>query len=240
MDSIPDGSVDMVMCDLPYGTTQNKWDSIIPLEPLWATYKRVCKPNAAIVLTAAQPFTSILTCSNLKGFRYDWTWEKTTPSGHLNAKKMPMRAHETILVFAHSTPRYFPQKTSGHKRKSAKADRSKNQPKCYGSQKGLTVYDSTDRYPRSVIKTSTDRQRSKLHPTQKPVTLMEYLVKTYTLSGETVLDNCMGSGTTGVACMNLGRKFIGIEKDPDYFKVAYDRIHGVIEANRRVKEETLL
>jgi len=225
MKEIPDSSVDMVMCDLPYGTTQNKWDSVIPLEPLWMEYRRVCKKSAAIVLTAAQPFTSVLVCSNLKEFRYDWTWEKTTASGHLNAKKRPLRAHEDLLVFCQAIPPYYPQKTFGHVRKTARnVDRSKKLSGCYGDQSGITSYDSTERYPRSVIKTSTDKQKSKLHPTQKPVALMEYLIRTYTNEGDTVLDNCMGSGTTGVACVNTGRQFIGIERDEKYFQIAKERI----------------
>lgn len=225
MSEIPDGSVDMVLCDLPHGTTQNKWDSIIPLESLWMQYKRVCRPYAAIVLTANQPFTSTLVASNLEMFRYDWQWEKPAASGHLNAKKMPLRAHETILVFCQKSLRYFPQKTHGHSRKVARnVDRSLKLSGCYGGQRGITSYDSTDRYPRSVVKFSTDKQKSAIHPTQKPVALMEYLIRTYTNEGETVLDNCMGSGTTGVACVNTKRNFIGIERDENYFKISEKRI----------------
>lgn len=225
MKAIRDGAVDLVLADLPYGTTACRWDTVIPFAPLWAEYRRVCKPNAAIVLTASQPFTSALVMSNPSRFKYDWCWEKTTASGHLNCKKMPMRAHESILVFSFGSPAYHPQKTNGHERKTARnVDRSKKLSDCYGSQAGVTSYDSTERYPRSVIKTSTDRQKSRLHPTQKPVALMEYLIRTYTNEGQLVLDNTMGSGTTGVACINTGRNFIGIERDQKYFAVAEKRV----------------
>lgn len=225
MNEIPDNSVDMVMADLPYGTTQNKWDSIIPLVPLWNEYRRVCKLNAAIVLTASQPFTSVLVSSNIRAFKYDWVWEKTTASGHLNSKKMPLRAHESVLVFGFGKIPYFPIKTYGHPRKSAKnVDRSRKLSGCYGNQRGITSYDSTDRFPRSVQKFSTDRQKSSLHPTQKPVALMEYLIRTYSIDGQLILDNAMGSGTTGVACVNTNRRFIGIEKDEEYFGIASRRI----------------
>jgi len=165
--------------------------------------------------------------NNLRDFRYSLVWEKTTASGHLNAKKQPMRAHEDVIVFSVGTPHYFPQKTTGHRRKTAlRVDRAQKLSDCYGSQQGITSYDSTERYPRSVIKTSTDRQKSRLHPTQKPVTLMEYLIRTYTNEGQIVLDNTMGSGTTGVACMNTGRRFIGIERDAVYFEKAKTRIEA--------------
>lgn len=224
MKNIESGSVDMVLTDPPYGTTACKWDSIIPLEPMWEQLKRIIKPNCAIVMTASQPFTSVIICSNLDMFKYSLVWEKTTASGHLNAKKMPMRAHEDILVFYKKPPMYNPEMTHGHARKTATADRGKKLSDCYGEQKGVTRYDSTSRYPRSVIKTSTDKQKSKLHPTQKPVSLMEYLIKTYTNESETVLDFTMGSGTTGVACKNLNRNFIGIELDKGYFDIAKERI----------------
>jgi len=228
MNEIPDGTVDMILTDPPYGTTACKWDSVIPLEPMWAQLKRVIKPNGAIVMTASQPFTSVLTCSNLPMFKQALVWEKTTATGHLNSKKMHMRAHEDMLLFYNALPTYNPQKTHGHPRKTANnVDRGKLQSDVYGDEKGVTSYSSTSRFPRSVIKTSTDKQKSKLHPTQKPVSLMEYLIKTYTNEGETVLDFTMGSGTTGVACVNLGREFIGIELDEGYFNVASERIKGV-------------
>lgn len=225
MKEIDSGSVDMILADPPYGTTQCKWDSIIPLEQMWQQLKRIIKPNGAIVMTASQPFTSVLVTSNLERFKYSLVWEKTTATGHLNAKKMFMRAHEDILVFYGKPPIYNPQMTHGHERKTAlKVDRGRKLSDCYGDQSGETSYDSTSRYPRSVIKTSTDKQKSKLHPTQKPVALMEYLIKTYTNEGETVLDFTMGSGTTGVAAKNLNRNFIGIELDDKYFEIAKDRI----------------
>lgn len=225
MKEIESGSVDMILTDPPYGTTACKWDSIIPLEPMWEQLKRIIKPSGAIVMTASQPFTSVLTCSNLPMFKYSLVWEKTTATGHLNAKKMFMRAHEDVLVFYKKPPTYNPQMTHGHERKTAlRVDRGRKLSDCYGDQSGETSYDSTSRYPRSVIKTSTDKQKSKLHPTQKPVALMEYLIKTCTNEGETVLDFTMGSGTTGVAAKNLNRAFIGIEMDDNYFEIAKERI----------------
>lgn len=221
MKTLPDASVDMVLCDLPYGTTRNKWDSVLPLDALWAEYKRVCR--GAIVLTAQAPFDKMLGASNLPMLRYEWIWEKTNPTGHLNAKRMPMKAHENVLVFYEKQPTYNPQKTSGHQRKSAtkRHDATPN----YGKQDfDALAYDSTERYPRSVLVFASDKQRSSLHPTQKPVALMEYLVRTYTNEGDTVLDNCMGSGTTGVACLNTGRRFIGMEMDAGYFSIAESRI----------------
>ena len=213
--------VDMVICDLPYGTTQNKWDSIIPLSPLWREYERLCR--GAIVLTAQTPFDKVLGASNLRMLKYEWIWEKTNPTGHLNANKAPMKAHENVLVFYDHMPTYNPQKTTGHTRKTAtkRMDRTTN----YGVQNFLQIgYDSTERYPRSVLTIPSDKQRSKLHPTQKPVALMRYLIETYTNPGDVVLDNCMGSGTTGVACYELGRSFIGIEKDPLYFDISFHRL----------------
>jgi len=218
--------VDAIITDPPYGTTACKWDSVIQLDILWPKLYRLLKPNGIIVMTAAQPYTSILVTSNLKGFKYSLVYEKTTPTGHLNAKKMPMRSHEDILVFYNKLPTYNPQKTTGHPRKvsSAKSKEKCTKTEVYGEH-GLTSYDSTERYPKSVLKFSTDKQKSAVHPTQKPVALMEYLIKTYTNEGELVLDFTMGSGTTGVACKNTDRKFIGIELDKDYFKIAEDRIN---------------
>lgn len=221
MQDIPDGSVDFILCDLPYGTTRNKWDSAIDLDALWTEYKRICR--GAIALTAQTPFDKVLGSSNLPMLRYEWIWEKTHPTGHLNAKRAPMKAHENILIFYDKQPTYNPQKTSGHQRKVA-VKRHDDTP-TYGKQAfEALAYDSTERYPRSVQKLASDKQRSKLHPTQKPVALMEYLVRTYTNEGGIVLDNCMGSGTTGVACANTGRNFIGIEMDAKYFAIAKERI----------------
>lgn len=225
MQNISDGSVDLILTDLPYQTTQNEWDSLIPFEPLWGHYRRVAKPNAAIVLTSQSPFDKALAMSNAAEYRYEWIWEKTEATGHLNAKRMPMKAHENVLVFYRRLPTYNPQKTTGHVRKVSNqkkrvAERSAN----YGQQAGNDSYDSTERYPRSVLQFSTDKQKAPLHPTQKPVALMEYFIRTYSNEGEVVLDSCMGSGTTGVACLNTNRKFIGIEKDARYFDIAKRRM----------------
>lgn len=225
MQNIPDGSVDMIMADLPYNTTRNHWDSLIDLPLLWKQYERVIKDNGAIVLTAQTPFDKVLGASNLKLLKYEWIWEKTSATGHLNAKKMPMKAHENILVFYKKLPTYNPIKTQGHTRKVSKAEHKVNSKMSTNyNPTGLTTYDSTERYPRSVLKFPNDKQKTALHPTQKPVALMEYLIKTYTNSGELVLDNVAGSGSTAIAAMNTGRNFIAIEKDEAYFKVAQQRI----------------
>ena len=225
MKDIPDKSIDMILCDLPYGTTKNKWDSIIDLDELWNHYNRIIKDNGAIVLTAQTPFDKVLGVSNLKMLKYEWIWEKTSATGHLNAKKMPMKAHENILVFYKKPPTYNPQKTTGHERKvsTAKHKRNSKNSSNYG-ESSATTYDSTERYPRSVQLFSTDKQKSSLHPTQKPVALFEYLVKTYTNEGDLVLDNCMGSGTTAVACMNTNRNYIGFELDSGYYNLTNERI----------------
>lgn len=222
MKDISDRSIDMVLCDLPYGTTNCKWDINIDLQNLWEQYKRICK--GAIVLFAQTPFDKVLGCSNIKDLKYEWIWEKSHPTGHLNAKKAPMKSHENILVFYNKQPVYNPLKTKGHLRKSAV--KRKDETPIYGKQNiDSFYYDSTERYPRSVLKFSSDKQTSNLHPTQKPVALCEYLIKTYTNENDTVLDNCMGSGTTGVACKKLNRNFIGIENDPKYFETALRRIY---------------
>lgn len=218
---MPSNSVDLVLCDLPYGTTRNKWDSVLDLNALWPEYRRICK--GAIVLTAQTPFDKVLGASNLRMLRYEWIWEKTHPTGHMNAKKALMKAHENVLVFYDRKPTYNPIKTTGHIRKTA--TKRKDDTPNYGRQEFVKLpYDSTERYPRSVQVFASDKQRSKLHPTQKPVALMEYLIRTYTNDGDLVLDNCMGSGTTGVACANTGRRFIGMELDEDYFAIAKDRV----------------
>ena len=225
MKDISDKSIDMILCDLPYGTTKNKWDSIIDLGELWNHYNRIIKDNGAIILTAQTPFDKVLGVSNLKMLKYEWIWEKTSATGHLNAKKMPMKAHENILVFYKKPPTYNPQKTTGHERKvsTAKHKRNSKNSSNYG-ESSATTYDSTERYPRSVQLFSTDKQKSSLHPTQKPVALFEYLIRTYTNEGDTVLDNCMGSGTTAIACMNTNRNYIGFELDKDYYELANERI----------------
>ena len=224
MKGIPSGTIDLVLADPPYGTTKCKWDSVIDLDLMWIELKRIIKPRGVIILTAAQPFTSVLTCSNLKMFKYDLVWEKPNATGFLNAKKMPLRAHESALVFYNKLPTFNPQMTNGHERKVSK--RKTVNSECYGKALNLSEYDSTSRYPRSVQKISSDKQRGSYHPTQKPVELMEWLIKSYTNEGDLVLDFTMGSGTTGVASRNLSRSFIGVELDDKYFEVAKERING--------------
>ena len=230
MDELIDSNVkfDMVLTDMPYGTTRNKWDTAIPLNELWVKLKKITNPNTPILLFAQTPFDKVLGCSNLKMLRYEWIWEKTSATGHLNAKKMPMKAHENILVFYEKLPTYNPQKTAGHKRKVSKAEHKTNCVKTtnYGEH-GLTTYDSTERYPRSVQVFKTDKQIESLHPTQKPVALLEYLIKTYTNEGGLVLDFTMGSGSTGVACLNTNRKFVGIELEKEYFDIATNRLKDI-------------
>lgn len=230
MAEFPDNSVDLICCDPPYGTTQCKWDTPIDLELLWGHYERVAKESAAILLFAQTPFDKVLGCSNLPLLKYELVWEKTHATGHLNAKKMPMKAHENILVFYRKLPTYNPQKTTGHQRKTSTKRNSATE--VYGKQEFDELhYDSTDRYPRSVLTFSSDKQLSALHPTQKPVPLLEWLIATYSNPSDVVLDNCMGSGTTGVAAKKLGRKFIGIEKDPTYFQIASKRIGEAVWAS---------
>ena len=218
MKQIQDGSVDLILCDLPYGTTQNKWDSVIPFDALWREYVRICK--GAVVLTASQPFTSALVMSNLEWFKYDWVWRKPKGTGHLNAKKQPMRDKEDILVFYSQQPTYSPQFSEG---KPYKDKSGKQQTENYGADKRIGNDNYGKRYPKQVLEFGAV-ERGTLHPTQKPVALMEYLIRTYTNEGDVVLDNCMGSGTTGVACVNTGRDFIGIEKERPYYDISKRRI----------------
>jgi site-specific DNA-methyltransferase (adenine-specific) len=221
MNDIPDESVDMILCDLPYGTTRNKWDKCIPLEKLWQEYKRVTKKNGAIVLFAQTPFDKVLGASNIAMLKYEWIWEKSQGTGHLNAKKMPMKSHENILVFYRRLPTYNPQWECGLPYAKTHSLHSTN----YGKQKDNVVSISDGRrYPKDVLRFGKGETDKHLHPTQKPVALLEYLIKTYTNSGDTVLDNCMGSGSTGVACVNTNRFFIGIELDDEYFNIAKQRI----------------
>ena len=273
MSDIPDDSVDMILCDLPYGTTQCKWDTIIPLDELWKQYNRVCKKNAAMVLTAAQPFTSALIMSNPKSFRYNWIWEKSKATGYLNSKRMPLKAHEDVCVFYRKLPTYNPQMWQGTPYNKGTAHRPTN---VYGEQgqkernarrKQLTKMSDQDldaelvlnklmvegsredkieklvdlikpievhvknetgmRYPRTVQYFKTAESEGKvLHPTQKPLALFEYLIRTYSNEGEVVLDNCIGSGTTAIACMNLNRRFIGMEMDEEYYEICMERINN--------------
>ena len=235
MSTLPDGCVDMVFADLPYGTTQNAWDSLIPFDKLWEAYRRVVKEDGAIVLTAQPPFDKVLACSNLKDFRYEWIWEKNKATGHLNAKKMPMKAHENILVFYRKLPTYNPQKTTGHKPMNAvlprdnipEPDKKRNYnhvDKRLGNSGG-----GTDRYPRDVLyfPVINNDDPLKFHPTQKPVELIEYFIKTYSNPGDTILDNCMGSGSTCIACINTDREYIGIEFGEEYYHQADEWIKSV-------------
>ena len=234
MKEIPDRSVDMVLTDPPYGTTACKWDSIIPLEPMWEQLKRVIKPNGAIVMTASQPFTSVLGASNLGMLRYSWVWEKGRPTNFPNAKKMPLKGFEDILVFYTKQPTYNPQdlvrvdktvKNTGTKTRQGSVKENGDRTSVHNDlTKHSTYKQEYTNYPRGILKHTQDSPS--IHPTQKPLALMEYLIKTYTNEGETVLDFTMGSGTTGVAAKNLNRSFIGIELDEQYFKISKDRILG--------------
>jgi site-specific DNA-methyltransferase (adenine-specific) len=224
MAKLDDQSVDMVMCDLPYGTTQNKWDAVIAFEPMWAQYRRICK--GAIVLTASQPFSSALVMSNPKEFKHEWVWIKNRGSNFLNCVREPMKEHEVALVFATQKWTYNKQmqeRTGGGVSMAGQVFNTENNTENYGKFKRSKTPLTTLRVPSSWQKFNTEVG---LHPTQKPVALMEYLIKTYTNEGMTVLDNCMGSGTTGVACINTGRNFIGIEQDEKYFAIAEDRIQA--------------
>ena len=234
MKEIESGSVDMILADVPYGTTQCKWDSVIPLEPMWQQLKRIIKPNGAIVMTASQPFTTTLIASNMKMFKYCWVWEKDKPTNFALANKQPMKYHEDICVFYKKQPTYnkrmIPRDGSGAKRCKYKVDHSNR--KMQGMslddslKNGDSWYSPDLKNPSTILHFNTGRRQSSVHPTQKPVALMEYLIKTYTNEGEVVLDFAAGSGTTGVAARNLGRKFIGIEMDDHYFEVAKGRILG--------------
>ncbi|WP_233934611.1 DNA-methyltransferase [Klebsiella michiganensis] len=219
---IASGTVDLVCADIPYGTTQCRWDSVLDLQVMWDQLYRIAKPNAAIVLFSAQPFTSVLVNSNLRDWRSEWIWEKGNATGFLNSKKQPLRAHENIEVFYRRQPTYNPQFTHGHERRTSK--RKTVNSECYGKALTLTKYDSTSRYPRDVQFFSSDKQTGNYHPTQKPLALVQYLIETYSNSGDTVLDFTMGSGTAGVACQQVGRNFIGIEKDADIFRTACQRM----------------
>ncbi len=225
------GSVDLILTDPPYGTTQCKWDAVIPFDPMWSELKRLIKPNGAIVLTASQPFTSALIMSNPKMFKYCWVWDKNKGSGHLNSKKRPLVYHEDIVVFYQKQCTYNPQMTVGHRPGNYANNRGTSE--VYNKHKSTEYGGQTERHPRSIQKIKVVNNDGsgdgKFHSTQKPVALMEYLIKTYTNQGEMVLDFTMGSGTTGVACVNLDRDFIGIEKDEEYFEIAENRIKSVIE-----------
>lgn len=225
MKLLPDASIDMILCDLPYGTTACKWDTIIPFDKLWEHYERIIKPRGAIVLTASQPFTSALIMSNIKLFKYELIWQKTRPSNVFNAKKQFMKWHENICVFYKSLPTYNPQTTMGksYKKKHYIQDRSNGTLGKTGEKDGHISENNGIMQPKTVIEISNPNHNS-LHPTQKPVELMEYLIKTFSNEEDIILDNTMGSGTTCIACKNLNRIYIGIEKDEAYFNIAQDRI----------------
>lgn len=226
---IPDKAIDMILCDLPYGTTKNNWDIVIPFVPLWEHYERIIKDNGAIVLTASQPFTTDLINSNRKLFRYDLVYEKTLGSGFLNAKRMPMRYHEDIIIFYKKLPIYNPIMWGGENKKGI--NKSTDNGTNYGKMTKFNRFydDGGLRYPKSIIKISTgDRTKEQFHPTGKPVKLMAYLIKTYTNEGDLVLDNCMGSGTTARACIDLNRRWIGSELSPEYCKIWENRIRQQI------------
>lgn len=229
MKDIPDESIDMILCDLPYGTTKNKWDSIIPLDLLWEQYNRIIKSNGAILLFAQTPFDKVLGCSNLKMLRYEWIWEKQQGTGFLNSKKMPLKLHENILVFYKELPTYNPQMRKGFKPYRQKSGKGSSN---YGDQISVVTDSNGERFPVDIL--SYPRDKIRFHPTQKPVELLEYLIKTYTNPDCVVLDNCMGSGSTGVACCNLNREFIGIELNEEYYKIACKRI---LDAKKEGKNE---
>ena len=216
--------IDMILTDPPYGTTRNKWDSIIPLNDMWGKLNELIKPNGAICLFAQTPFDKVLGSSNLKELRYEWIWEKPQGTGHLNSKKMPLKSHENILVFYKNLPTYNPQ-MEGDEIRKVRRNGKKSTTSNYGKFINIKESIYKGRYPKTVLKFNKDKTH--LHPTQKPVDLLEYLIKTYTNEGDLVLDFTMGSGSTGVACLNTGRKFIGIELDEKYFNIAKDRLENI-------------
>jgi DNA modification methylase len=222
--TLPDHSVDMVLADLPFGTTKNQWDSVIPMDHLWEQYKRLLKVGGVVALFGDEPFASRLRMSNSKWYRYDWIWIKNRATGFLNANRMPLKNTETISIFYPKLPLYNPQMRTGFKAYHGKTGRKTSN---YGSFTSIETINQGERYPLKTLNYSVVPHT--IHPTQKPVKLLEYLIKTYTNEGMTVLDNTMGSGSTGVACKNLNRNFIGIEKDPDYFKLAKERLDGNVD-----------
>lgn len=238
LDLLPElanNSVDAVICDPPYGTTVCKWDSVIPFVPMWAELKRIIKPRGAIVLFGSQPFTSALVMSNVKWFRYEWVWKKARASGHLDANRKPLKAHESVCVFYEQQPTYNPQKVPGAPY-AVNGKRASHE--VYGQAYRTAVDKEYDgwRYPVSVISLSQGANSiERYHPTQKPVALLSYLIRTYTNEGDTVLDFCFGSGTTGVACVETGRSFIGIERDEHYFSVGQQRIETAAATLRQLE-----
>lgn len=231
MKRIPDGSVDAIICDLPYGTTQCKWDIIIPFDRLWEQYKRIIKSNGAIVLFAVEPFASYLRLSNLGWYKYDWVWDKKHPTGQLNSKKQPLRQHELVCVFYQKQCTYNPIMHTNRLNRSfiGKVNKSQKMSDNYGRQYDYVsnIKGGSKSYPRSIITQTSvigNSHEKVSHPTQKPIALLEYLVKTYTNEGEIILDNCMGSGTTAIACINTNRNFIGFEIDKEYYELGMNRL----------------
>lgn len=227
MTKIPDKSINLILCDLPYGTTQCNWDTIIPFDDLWEQYKRIIKDDGCILLFGCEPFSSYLRLSNIDWFKYDIVWDKIKGTGFLNAKKQPMRNHEIISVFYKNQCTYNPQKTKGHPRKISYKGKH-HQTEVYGEMKNDYLYDSTERFPRSIVHFSTDTQNTNLHPTQKPVALCCYLIETYSNVSDLVLDNCMGSGTTAIACIETNRNYIGFENNQTYYQLSQERINQLL------------
>ena len=230
MADMPDNSVDAVITDPPYGTTACKWDAVIPFAPMWEQLKRIAKDRAAVVLFGSEPFSSYLRVSNIKDFKYDWIWDKKKGGSPLLSKLQPIRVTENIIVFSTGKTKYFPVMTKRDRPKHRCKNTGKISETTGNAFTGDKVY--THKYPKNIIEISNANQRDKTHPTQKPVALLEYLIRTYTNEGETVLDFTMGSGTTGVACVNTGRNFIGIEKDAEYFRIAQDRIRESVSERK--------
>jgi len=225
--TIADKSIDLILTDPPYGTTACKWDSVIPFEPMWKELKRIIKDNSAIALFGSEPFSSALRISNVKNFKYDWIWEKSRPANFMNCKYQPMKYHENIIVFSKKKHNYYPIKFKGKKNHASKPRKGKSN--IYNIKKNINGIDINDiKYPKSIINIKSTDSTKNLHPTQKPIALLEYLIKTYTNENDTVLDFTMGSGSTGVACKNLNREFIGIELDKNYFNIAKQRIESTL------------
>lgn len=227
MKNIPDKSIDMILCDLPYGTTNCKWDIIIPFDKLWEQYNRIIKDNSVIVLFGNEPFSSHLRLSNIENYKYDWIWKKTKAQGFFNAKKMPLKDYENVSVFYKKQPIYNPQGIVYGKFNNFRKSKLNKEDDVYGAEREFSD-SKVGNYPKQIIEFSNSSGKGHLHPTQKPVPLLEYLIKTYTNDGDLVLDNCMGVGSTGVACLHTNRKFIGIELDVKYFNIAKERIEELI------------
>jgi len=221
---VEDNGIDMIFCDLPYGTTRNKWDSIIDLDSLWSEYERAIKDNGAIVLTAAQPFTSALVMSNPKLFKYEWIWQKTKCSGHLNAKKMPLRQHESVLIFYKKLPTYNPQGLIEGSFNNSRPAQGSGIVKNYGKERYTKQISKKGNYPKTIQEFANPSGAGHLHPTMKPLSLIEYMIRTYTNEGDLILDNTCGSGTTGLGAKNIGRNYIMMEQDPKYFEIAKARV----------------